>query len=102
MNSGRRVRDVAVATLISPIRAYRRFLSPLLPPSCRFTPTCSQYAIEAIEVHGPLKGLALAARRLSRCHPIKWLGGSEGFDPVPPPALSAASSRSGRSRSVEC
>jgi len=85
------VRNAAVAMLVAPIRAYRRYLSPLKPPSCRFTPTCSQYAIEAIEMHGPLKGLALAARRLSRCHPIKWLGGSEGFDPVPPAhrALSA-------------
>ena len=101
MKSGRRVRSVAVATLVAPIRFYRRFLSPLLPPSCRFTPTCSQYAIEAIQVHGPFKGLALAIRRLSRCHPIKWLGGSEGFDPVPPPALRAASSGRGR-RSAEC
>jgi putative membrane protein insertion efficiency factor len=102
VNSERRVRSVAVAALVAPIRFYRRFLSPLLPPSCRFTPTCSQYAIEAFEVHGPLKGLALTARRLSRCHPIKLLGGSEGFDPVPPPALRAASSRSGRGRRVEC
>jgi putative membrane protein insertion efficiency factor len=77
------VRGAAVATLVAPIRFYRRYLSPLMPPSCRFTPTCSQYALEAIEVHGPLKGMALAARRLSRCHPIKWLGGSEGYDPVP-------------------
>ena len=102
MNSERRVRGVAVAALVAPIRVYRRLLSPLLPPSCRFTPTCSQYAIEALEVHGPLKGLALAARRLSRCHPIKWLGGSEGFDPVPPPALRAASSVGGRGRRLEC
>jgi putative membrane protein insertion efficiency factor len=56
----------------------------LTPPACRFNPTCSRYAIEAIEVHGPVKGLGLAARRLARCHPIKWLGGSEGYDPVPP------------------
>jgi uncharacterized protein len=77
------VRGAAVATLVAPIRFYSRYLSPLKPPSCRFTPTCSQYAIEAIEVHGPLKGFVLAARRLSRCHPIKWLGGSEGYDPVP-------------------
>ncbi|MDE2133154.1 MAG: membrane protein insertion efficiency factor YidD [Alphaproteobacteria bacterium] len=56
----------------------------MLPPSCRFTPTCSQYAIEAIEKHGALKGMALAIRRLARCHPITWLGGSHGYDPVPP------------------
>jgi putative membrane protein insertion efficiency factor len=78
------LRRIGSAALIAPIRFYRRFLSPLLPPACRFTPTCSRYAIEAIQVHGPLKGSALAARRLLRCHPIHWLGGSEGFDPVPP------------------
>ena len=97
MNSGRRVRGVAVATLVAPIRMYRRFLSPLLPPSCRFTPTCSQYAIEALEVHGPLRGLALAAGRLLRCHPIKWLGGSEGFDPVPPRNIHAGRISPGKS-----
>lgn len=65
--------------LILPIRFYQLSISPLLPPSCRFTPTCSQYAIEAIRRHGPLKGLWLALRRLSRCHP--W--GGSGYDPVP-------------------
>jgi hypothetical protein len=71
----------ALAT--APIRFYRRFLSPLTPPVCRFTPTCSAYALEAIAEHGALKGLALTLRRLARCHPITWLGGSSGFDPVP-------------------
>ena len=70
--------------LIAPIHFYRRFVSPMLPPSCRFSPTCSQYAIEAIKKHGPAKGLVLAIRRLLRCHPITWLGGSSGYDPVPP------------------
>lgn len=78
------LRKGMAALLIAPIRLYRLFISPMLPPSCRFTPSCSQYAIEAIRVHGPLKGLALAMRRLSRCHPITWLGGSQGYDPVPP------------------
>ncbi|HTQ14636.1 MAG TPA: membrane protein insertion efficiency factor YidD [Rhizomicrobium sp.] len=73
----------ASRVLIAPIRFYKRFLSPLLPPACRYTPTCSAYAIEAIQVHGPLKGGWLALKRLSRCHPIPWLGGSSGFDPVP-------------------
>jgi putative membrane protein insertion efficiency factor len=82
--SAERTAGAVAAVLIAPIRFYRRFLSPMLPPACRFQPTCSQYAIEAIEVHGPLKGLGLALRRLSRCHPITWLGGSSGFDPVPP------------------
>jgi putative membrane protein insertion efficiency factor len=79
-----RMRDGAAAVLIAPIRFYKRFLSPMLPPSCRFEPTCSVYAMEAIRVHGPVKGLWLAIRRLGRCHPITWLGGSSGFDPVPP------------------
>ena len=77
-------RRAAVATLGVPIRLYRALVSPLLPPSCRFTPTCSQYALDALATHGPVKGLYLAARRLLRCHPITWLGGSSGFDPVPP------------------
>ena len=77
------MRRIAVAVLAAPIRAYRRLLSPLVPPACRFTPTCSAYALEALHEHGPVKGLALAARRLVRCHPISWLGGSSGFDPVP-------------------
>ena len=67
----------------APIQVYRRFISPLTPPSCRFEPSCSAYALEAIKTHGPARGLWLAARRLSRCHPISWLGGSSGFDPVP-------------------
>jgi putative membrane protein insertion efficiency factor len=79
-----RIQQAAGILLMAPIRIYRRFVSPMLPPSCRFTPTCSQYAIEAIEKHGPLKGSALAIRRLARCHPITWLGGSHGYDPVPP------------------
>ncbi|MCF0198995.1 MAG: membrane protein insertion efficiency factor YidD [Bacteroidaceae bacterium] len=65
--------------LILPIRFYRRFISPLTPPSCRFTPTCSQYAIEALRKHGPVKGLALAIWRILRCNP--W--GGSGYDPVP-------------------
>jgi putative membrane protein insertion efficiency factor len=79
-----KLRTFAVAALVAPINVYRRFLSPLMPPVCRFTPTCSAYAVEALHEHGPLKGLTLAARRLLRCHPITWLGGSSGFDPVPP------------------
>jgi putative membrane protein insertion efficiency factor len=62
------------------LRAYKRFVSPFMPPACRFHPTCSEFAAEAIETHGVLKGAALAAARLARCHP--WSDG--GFDPVPP------------------
>ena len=65
---------------IAPIRLYQWTISPMLPRACRFTPSCSEYAAEAVLEHGLLRGLALAARRLSRCHP--W--GGHGFDPVPP------------------
>lgn len=67
------------ALLILPIRFYQLCISPLTPPSCRFTPTCSSYAIEALRRHGPAKGLYLAARRILRCRP----GGGFGYDPVP-------------------
>jgi putative membrane protein insertion efficiency factor len=59
--------------------AYKRFVSPLLPPACRFTPTCSEYAREAVARHGVWRGLALGARRLARCHPFH----TGGPDPVP-------------------
>ena len=65
--------------LIGVVRLYRRFVSPFLPPACRFMPTCSQCAEEALRVHGAASGLLLVARRLARCHP--W--GGEGHDPVP-------------------
>ena len=65
--------------LILPIRFYQRYISPMLPPACRFTPTCSQYAVEALQKYGPLKGLYLAVKRILRCNP--W--GGSGYDPVP-------------------
>lgn len=65
--------------LILPIRFYQQFISPHTPPACRFTPTCSQYAVEALQKHGPIKGLYLSVRRILRCHP--W--GGHGYDPVP-------------------
>ena len=71
--------DLLVALLVAPIRFYRAFISPLTPPSCRFTPTCSQYAIEALRKHDPFRGLALAVWRILRCNP--W--GGSGYDPVP-------------------
>jgi putative membrane protein insertion efficiency factor len=77
------VRRIAAALLAAPIHLYRYLLSPLMPAACRFQPTCSTYALEALHEHGPVKGLALAIRRLARCHPVRWLGGSSGFDPVP-------------------
>jgi putative membrane protein insertion efficiency factor len=68
-----------VNPLVFAIRAYQRTLSKLLPPACRFTPTCSEYAAQAIERYGGARGSALAAKRLLRCHP--WHPG--GYDPVP-------------------
>lgn len=65
---------------IWPIRVYKYCISPLLPPACRFYPTCSDYACEAIMVHGVFHGSILALRRLVRCHPL----GDFGYDPVPP------------------
>jgi putative membrane protein insertion efficiency factor len=67
--------------MLALIRFYRRFLSPLLPPVCRFEPSCSHYALEAIELHGAWKGGWLALRRLLRCQPFS----RGGFDPVPIP-----------------
>ncbi|CAH1055139.1 membrane protein insertion efficiency factor YidD [Paenibacillus sp. FSL H8-0261] len=67
-------------TIQAPIRVYRKYISPIKPATCRFYPTCSAYALEAIEVHGPLKGSWLAAKRIARCHPFH----PGGLDPVPP------------------
>ena len=73
------ISKILTELLILPISFYRACISPLTPPSCRFTPTCSQYAIEALRRHGPMRGSWLTLRRLLRCHP--W--GGRGFDPVP-------------------
>ena len=67
--------------LILFVRAYQMLLSPLLPPACRYHPTCSHYAIEALEKHGALRGGWLAVKRIARCHPFH----AGGFDPVPDP-----------------
>lgn len=72
--------SVPSRVLLAPIRFYQRFVSPALPPSCRYYPTCSSYAVEALLAHGALRGSWLAVRRLGRCHP--WHEG--GYDPVPP------------------
>lgn len=66
--------------LQAPIRFYRAWISPLLPPSCRFYPTCSAYAMEALGVHGPVKGTWLSVKRIASCHPFH----PGGIDPVPP------------------
>ncbi|MCC5928514.1 MAG: membrane protein insertion efficiency factor YidD [Cyclobacteriaceae bacterium] len=66
-------------TLIALVRFYQLSISPLFPASCRFTPTCSQFMIEAIRIYGPFHGFWMGLKRLSKCHP--W--GSSGYDPVP-------------------
>lgn len=65
--------------LIWLVRGYKRFISPLLPPACRFTPTCSEYALEAIQKYGALRGGWMALKRILRCHPFH----PGGYDPVP-------------------
>jgi putative membrane protein insertion efficiency factor len=82
MGATTRLRRLAVL----PIRLYQWTLSPLLPTSCRFAPSCSEYAAEALLSHGLFRGARLALRRLLRCHP--W--GGHGYDPVPRPKSGAA------------
>ena len=77
----RGLQRLSVLVLQVLIRVYQLLLSPLLPPSCRYLPSCSDYAVEAIGRHGAIVGVGLAARRFARCHP--W--GSSGYDPVPEP-----------------
>ena len=77
--------DAAVPTpaarvLVIPIVWYQRFISPLLGPRCRFAPSCSQYAVDALRTHGAVRGLWLAVARIARCHPFH----PGGYDPVPP------------------
>lgn len=74
------VRKIFLEMAVFPVRIYQWVISPVLPTSCRHVPTCSQYTIEAIRVHGLFKGTYLAFRRIIRCHP--W--GTHGYDPVPP------------------
>lgn len=73
------LRKLLTYLLLLPIYFYKGAISPLTPPSCRFTPSCSTYAVEALRRHGPFKGIYLAIRRILRCHP--W--GGSGYDPVP-------------------
>ena len=69
----------AIALLVALIRVYQWLVSPWLGPACRFEPTCSRYAIEAVQRHGPVRGPWLSLKRLARCHPL----GDHGYDPVP-------------------
>ena len=73
-----------IRVLQAPIHLYRLVIAPFLAPACRYHPSCSAYALEALEQHGPVRGLLLAVGRLLRCHPVRVLGGGDGLDPVPP------------------
>ena len=69
-------------TLIILIKIYKIFISPYLGNNCRYLPTCSDYFIDCLKIYGPFKGFYFGTKRILSCHPIKILGGSEGFDPV--------------------
>jgi len=73
------LKKILVFILLIPLYIYRWFISPLTGPSCRHTPTCSKYAIEALKVHGPVRGFLMSTSRFTRCRP----GGTHGYDPVP-------------------
>ena len=74
--------NIFTLILIKSIKAYKYLVSPLLGHSCRYLPTCSEYSIEALKEHGFFKGLYMSIKRILSCHPIKFIGGGEGFDPV--------------------
>ncbi|HER10164.1 MAG TPA: membrane protein insertion efficiency factor YidD [Bacteroides sp.] len=74
------IRQLFTVLLIVPIKLYQWVISPVLPKTCRYQPTCSEYAIESLRVHGPVRGLFLGTKRILSCHP--W--GGHGYDPVPP------------------
>jgi len=77
------IKQLIVSILLIPIKIYQLFISPILPQSCRHVPTCSNYAVEALKIHGPILGFWLSVKRISLCHP--W--GTSGYDPVPPQGL---------------
>jgi putative membrane protein insertion efficiency factor len=89
-NSTGRTATVPARLLMVPIAGYRRFVSPLLPPRCRFAPSCSEYALTAVAEHGAARGLWLAIKRIARCHPFN----PGGYDPVPDRVYPAKPARS--------
>ena len=74
--------NILTRILIKLIKGYKFLLSPLLGQSCRYLPTCSEYSIDALKEFGFFKGLFLSIKRILSCHPIKFLGGGDGFDPA--------------------
>ena len=74
--------NIFTKSLIKLIKGYKYLISPLFGPSCRYLPTCSEYSVEALKEFGFVKGLFKSIKRILSCHPIKFLGGGEGFDPV--------------------
>ena len=74
--------NIFIYILIKLIKVYKFFISPFLSPACRYLPTCSEYSIEALKTFGFFKGFYLSLKRILSCHPIKFLGGGEGLDPV--------------------
>ena len=74
--------NIFTIIIIKLIKGYKFLISPLLGNSCRYMPTCSEYSIEALKNFGFFKGLFISMKRILSCHPIKFLGGGEGFDPV--------------------
>ena len=74
--------NIFTLILIKFIKAYKYLISPLPGNSCRYLPTCSEYSIDALKEYGFFKGLFISIKRILSCHPIKFLGGGEGFDPV--------------------
>ena len=74
--------NISTKFLIKVIKGYKYLISPLFGQSCRYLPTCSEYSIDALKEFGLFKGLFMSIKRILSCHPIKFLGGGEGFDPV--------------------
>ena len=74
--------SIFTSILIKIIKGYKYLISPLFGQSCRYLPTCSEYSIDALKEYGFFKGLYMSLKRILSCHPIKFLGGGEGFDPV--------------------
>ena len=74
--------SIFINILIKLIKGYKFLISPLLGNSCRYLPTCSEYSIESLKKFGLIKGIYISLKRILSCHPIKFLGGGEGFDPV--------------------